>query len=149
MADGQSLDVGAVRLTVLETPGHTPESISLLVHDLDEDVDTPAAVLTGDTLFIGDVGRPDLMASVGHTAAELGRQLYDSLHEKLLVLPDETLVYPGHGAGSMCGKHLSNETVSTIGVQRQYKLRPAADEPRAVRGDGLGGPAGGPVLFRP
>jgi rhodanese-related sulfurtransferase len=105
---------------VLETPGHTPEGISLLVYDLAKERENPKAVLTGDTLFIGDVGRPDLLASIGVTADELAEMLYHSLHDKLLKLPDETIVYPAHGAGSMCGKHLSSETSSTIGVQRQY-----------------------------
>ena len=120
MRDGDRLEIGKVRLTVLETPGHTPEGISILVHDMDADPGRPHAVLTGDTLFIGDVGRPDLMAAVGVTAEELGGMLYASLREKLLALPDETLVYPAHGAGSMCGKNLSTDTVSTIGVQRRY-----------------------------
>ena len=90
----------------------------------------PHAVLTGDTLFIGDVGRPDLRASLGWSAEELGSLLYDSLHDKLLPLPDETLVYPAHGAGSLCGKHLSTDTVSTIGIQRQYNyaLQPMSRE---------------------
>lgn len=116
--DGQVLDFGLVRIKVLETPGHTPESISLVVYDLATSSDRPYCVLTGDTLFIGDVGRPDLMASVGTTAEELGSQLFDSLRNKLMPLPDETLVYPAHGAGSMCGKNLSSETVSTLGKQR-------------------------------
>ncbi len=126
MADGDSLELGDVRLSVLETPGHTPESISILVFDLLKSTDAPEAVLTGDTLFIGDVGRPDLMASVGVTADELAGWLYDSLHEKLLKLPDATIVYPAHGAGSMCGKNLSSETFSTIGEQRahNYALQP-------------------------
>jgi glyoxylase-like metal-dependent hydrolase (beta-lactamase superfamily II)/rhodanese-related sulfurtransferase len=119
-ADGADLEFGDVRLRVLETPGHSPESISLLVYDLKRDKHKPHAVLTGDTLFIGDVGRPDLRAALGYSAAELADLLYDSLHRKLLALPDETLVYPAHGAGSLCGKNLSTETVSTIGVQRQY-----------------------------
>lgn len=129
-ADGESLDFGDVRLTALATPGHTPEAISLLVYDLAKDSSRPQAVLTGDTLFIGDVGRPDLMASVGVTAEELAGQLYDSLREKLLPLPDETLVYPAHGAGSMCGRNLGSETVSTIGIQRQYNyaLQPMSRE---------------------
>ncbi|ETW92614.1 MAG: sulfurtransferase [Candidatus Entotheonella factor] len=114
------LEFGRARLHCLETPGHTPEAISILVYDLAQDDRNPHAVLTGDTLFIGDVGRPDLMASVGMTAEELASSLYDSLHQKLLPLPDETLVYPAHGAGSMCGKNLSTDTVSTIGAQRQY-----------------------------
>ena len=126
MADGQSLECGRVRLTVLETPGHTIESISILVFDLDRDSSRPQAILTGDTLFIGDVGRPDLRASLGWSADQLGRHLYRSLHDKLLPLPDETLVYPAHGAGSLCGKQLSRDTVSTLGEQRRsnYALRP-------------------------
>jgi rhodanese-related sulfurtransferase/glyoxylase-like metal-dependent hydrolase (beta-lactamase superfamily II) len=120
MGDGDELGLGDVRLRVLETPGHSPESISILVFDPEHSVERPFAVLTGDTLFIGDVGRPDLRASLGWSAEELGSLLYDSLHEKLLPLPDETLVYPAHGAGSLCGKNLSTDTVSTIGVQRAY-----------------------------
>lgn len=141
--DGEVLEFGNVRIKVLETPGHTPEGISLVVYDLSKNTDRPHCVLTGDTLFIGDVGRPDLMASVGVTAKELGEQLYDSLRNKLLPLPDETLVYPAHGAGSMCGKNLSTETVSTLGKQRweNYALQPmtkhefvklvTADQPEA------------------
>ncbi|HEX2500365.1 MAG TPA: MBL fold metallo-hydrolase [Methylomirabilota bacterium] len=120
LKDGDVLEFGRVRLKVLETPGHTPEAISLLLYDLTVSAREPHAVLTGDTLFIGDVGRPDLMASVGVSAGELAGMLYDSIHQKLLPLPDATLVYPGHGAGSACGKHLSQERVSTMGVQRQY-----------------------------
>ena len=120
LADGAILGFGNVRLRILETPGHSPESISVLVYDLKEGKQKPHAVLTGDTLFIGDVGRPDLRAAMGYSATELADLLYDSLRTKLLELPDETLVYPAHGAGSLCGKNLSAETVSTIGVQRQY-----------------------------
>jgi len=120
MPDRASVDLGAVRLQVLETPGHSPESISILVYDLESSDDAPHAVLTGDTLFIGDVGRPDLRAALGWKAEELASMLYDSVHEKLAWLPDETLVYPAHGAGSLCGKNLSTDTVSTIGVQRTY-----------------------------
>ncbi|MBM3990313.1 MAG: MBL fold metallo-hydrolase [Planctomycetes bacterium] len=120
LKDGDVLELGDTRLAILETPGHTPEGISIVVHDVAVDPRKPHAVLTGDTLFIGDVGRPDLLASVGVTASELGSMLYESLHGKLLALPDETLVYPAHGAGSMCGKRLSNESVSTIGEQRRY-----------------------------
>jgi glyoxylase-like metal-dependent hydrolase (beta-lactamase superfamily II)/rhodanese-related sulfurtransferase len=129
MADGSTLQVGDLRLEVLETPGHSPESISILVYD-PEQGDAPHAVLTGDTLFIGDVGRPDLRASLGWSAEELGGMLYDSLQNKLLPLPDETLVYPAHGAGSLCGKNLSTDTVSTIGVQRDYNyaLQPMSRE---------------------
>lgn len=120
VADGDVVELGDVRLEILETPGHTPEGISIVVYDLARNPNQPHAVLTGDTLFIGDVGRPDLMASIGITAKELATMLYDSLHDKLMKLPDATLVYPAHGAGSMCGKHLSSETVSTIGDQRKY-----------------------------
>jgi DMSO/TMAO reductase YedYZ molybdopterin-dependent catalytic subunit/glyoxylase-like metal-dependent hydrolase (beta-lactamase superfamily II)/rhodanese-related sulfurtransferase len=120
LADGEGLTLGAVRLEVLETPGHSPESVSILVYDLGADSRRPHAVLSGDTLFIGDVGRPDLRASMGWSAETLAGVLYDSLHAKLLALPDETLVYPAHGAGSLCGKNLSTDTVSTIGVQRRY-----------------------------
>jgi rhodanese-related sulfurtransferase len=118
--DGETLECGTVRLQILETPGHTPEAICLLVYDLHKDAHNPHAVLTGDTLFIGDVGRPDLMASIGITADALAGMLYDSLHQKLLPLPDDTLVYPAHGAGSMCGKNLSTDTVSPLGVQKRY-----------------------------
>jgi hydroxyacylglutathione hydrolase len=120
LADGDAIDLGSVRLRALETPGHSPESISILVYDLAQSDRTPNAVLTGDTLFIGDVGRPDLQAASGQSVEDLAGMLYDSLQDKLLPLPDETLVYPAHGAGSMCGKNLSTETVSTIGVQRRY-----------------------------
>ena len=126
LRDGDSIEMGELRLQALETPGHTMESICILVFDRRRSADTPYAVLTGDTLFIGDVGRPDLKASVGHSAAELASRLYDSLHDKLLPLPDDTLVYPAHGAGSLCGRNLSKETVSTIGEQRlsNYALQP-------------------------
>ncbi|MEQ8785864.1 MAG: rhodanese-like domain-containing protein [Pirellulaceae bacterium] len=128
--DGDVVEFGKVRLQVLETPGHTPEGISILVYDLAENELEPYAVLTGDTLFIGDVGRPDLLASIGVTADELADMLFDSLHEKLLPLPDATLVYPAHGAGSMCGKNLSSEASSTIGEQRKYNyaLQPMTRE---------------------
>ena len=123
---GDVVEYGRVRLQILETPGHTPEGISILVFDLNKSETDPHAVLTGDTLFIGDVGRPDLLASVGVTAEELAGMLYDSVHHKLVHLPDETLVYPAHGAGSLCGRNLSDETVSTIGEQKKfnYALQP-------------------------
>jgi hydroxyacylglutathione hydrolase len=124
--NGDLIEFGDVRLQILETPGHTPEGISILVYDLSKSMDAPHAVMTGDTLFIGDVGRPDLLASIGVTANELADMLYDSLRQKLLALPDATLVYPAHGAGSMCGKNLSTDTVSTIGEQKRfnYALQP-------------------------
>jgi len=130
MKDGDTLDFSGLRLQVLETPGHTIESISILVFDLKKDASKAQAVLTGDTLFIGDVGRPDLRASLGWTAEELSSHLYDSLYNQLLPLPDETLVYPAHGAGSLCGKHLSSDTVSTLGEQRvfNYALQPMSKE---------------------
>ena len=130
MQDHDSIDLGQVRIEVLETPGHTPESISLLVFDLERGVTHPHAVLTGDTLFVGDVGRPDLRAALGWSAASLGNLLYDSLRTKLLALPDDSLVYPAHGAGSLCGKALGKETFSTIGEQRRsnYALQPMGRE---------------------
>jgi hydroxyacylglutathione hydrolase len=130
MKQGDSIEFGDIRLEVLETPGHTSESISILVFDRARSVIHPYAVLTGDTLFVGDVGRPDLRASLGWSATDLGRLLYDSLHTRLLPLPDQTLVYPAHGAGSLCGKSISKETVSTIGDQRRsnYALQPMSRE---------------------
>src|SRR5215211_1205944 len=118
--------MGRVRLQAIETPGHTPESISIEVFDRDRSETEPYGVLTGDTLFVGDVGRPDLRAALGWSATDLGALLYDSLRTKLLALPDASLVYPAHGAGSLCGKAISRETVSTIGEQRRsnYALRP-------------------------
>jgi len=143
LADGDRVELGRVRLQALETPGHTAESISILVFDLDRSASDPYAVLTGDTLFVGDVGRPDLRAALGWSAADLGGLLYDSLWKKLLPLPDASFVYPAHGAGSLCGKAISKETVSTIGEQRRsnYALQPmsksafvdivTADQPEA------------------
>lgn len=143
LADGAAIEFGRVRLQALETPGHTPESISILVFDLDRSAAEPFAVLTGDTLFVGDVGRPDLRVALGWSAADLGALLFDSLHAKLLPLPDASFVYPAHGAGSLCGKAISKETVSTIGEQRRvnYALQPmtrqqfiglvTADQPEA------------------
>jgi glyoxylase-like metal-dependent hydrolase (beta-lactamase superfamily II)/rhodanese-related sulfurtransferase len=134
LRDGDVVEFGRVRLKAMETPGHTPESISILVYNLDAsnagNDAQPYAVLTGDTLFIGDVGRPDLRAALGWTATELGGMLFDSLHTKLLALPDQSLVYPAHGAGSLCGKSLSKETVSTLGEQRRlnYALQPMSKE---------------------
>jgi hydroxyacylglutathione hydrolase len=113
--DGFELKFGKVAIRVLETPGHTLESICLLITDKQKPSE-PWAVLTGDTLFIGDVGRPDL--SPRHTPAELAGMLYDSLRHKLLALPDQVLVYPAHGAGSLCGKNMRAERSSTIGTER-------------------------------
>jgi glyoxylase-like metal-dependent hydrolase (beta-lactamase superfamily II)/rhodanese-related sulfurtransferase len=129
LADGQVLSLGEVTLEIRHTPGHTPESISIVVREHADD--EPWAVLTGDTLFIGDVGRPDLLTSVGRTADSLARDLHRSLRTKLLTLPDATLVYPAHGAGSACGKHLSAAASSSIGQERatNYALAPmTADE---------------------
>jgi hydroxyacylglutathione hydrolase len=130
LSDGDVVEFGKVRLQALETPGHTPESISLLVCDLDRNESEPHAVLTGDTMFIGDVGRPDLRAALGWSASDLGALLFDSLQSKLLPLPDASLVYPAHGAGSLCGKAISKETVSTIGEQRRlnYALQPMSKQ---------------------
>jgi hydroxyacylglutathione hydrolase len=124
--DGDLVEFGQVRLSALETPGHTVESISILVYDLERSATDPHAVLTGDTLFVGDVGRPDLRVALGWSASDLGGMLYDSLRTRLLPLPDASLVYPAHGAGSLCGKALSKETFSTIGEQRRsnYALQP-------------------------
>lgn len=126
LADGAIVQFGQVRLQALATPGHTPESISMAVYDLARSDTEPYAVLTGDTLFVGDVGRPDLRVALGWSAADLGGLLYDSLRTKLLTLPDASLVYPAHGAGSLCGKALGKETVSTVGEQRRsnYALQP-------------------------
>jgi len=145
MKDGDVLEFPGLRVQVIETPGHTIESISLLVFDLKKNTAQPCAVLTGDTLFIGDVGRPDLRASLGWTAQELGSLLYDSLHNKLMKLPDETLVYPAHGAGSLCGKQLSSQTVSTLGEQKRLnyalQLMPKEEFIRLVTADQPEAPA--------
>ncbi len=127
--DGDELTVGKIKLKFLETPGHTPEGITILAEDT-KDTSEPVKMFTGDTMFIGDVGRPDLVGSRGFTADEMGAMLYDSIHEKILPLPDETEVYPAHGAGSLCGKSLSRETWSTLGQQRKmsYALQPMSKE---------------------
>jgi glyoxylase-like metal-dependent hydrolase (beta-lactamase superfamily II)/rhodanese-related sulfurtransferase len=124
LADGERIGLGQVRLQIMETPGHTPESISVQVFERSDDA-IPYGVLTGDALFIGDVGRPDLLASIGFGAEELGRMLYGSVR-RLMELPDEVRVFPAHGAGSACGKNLSTERFSTIGAQRigNYACRP-------------------------
>jgi len=131
--DGDEIRVGKVALRFLETPGHTPESVSVLVTDTEAGSE-PMLVLTGDTLFIGDVGRPDLAGAAGHTPQQMASMLYDSLHDKLLALPDAVGVYPAHGAGSLCGRNISKETSSTIGEQRRtnYALQPMS-KPEFVR----------------
>jgi glyoxylase-like metal-dependent hydrolase (beta-lactamase superfamily II)/rhodanese-related sulfurtransferase len=123
--DGDTLTVGSISLSFIETPGHTPEGITVIAEDTSE-ASAPLKMFTGDTLFIGDVGRPDLVGSKGFTASEMAAMLYDSLHNKLLGFPDDTEIYPAHGAGSLCGKSLSKETWSTLGEQRQfnYALQP-------------------------
>src|SRR5271163_3267538 len=138
LTDGFEVKVGAVRLRALETPGHTPESVCLVITDEGKSSASksagsksgqPCAVLTGDTLFIGDVGRPDL--SPTHTPRELAGLLYDSLHQKLLALPDAVMVYPAHGAGSLCGRAMRAERSSTIGTERltNYALQiPSREE---------------------
>ena len=128
LGDGDTIELGQVRLQALETPGHTAESISILVFDTSVNASEPHAVLTGDTLFVGDVGRPDLRVALGWSATDLGGLLYESLRTKLLTLPDSALVYPAHGAGSLCGKAIGKETFSTIGEQRRsnYALQPMA-----------------------
>ena len=137
MNDGDTVRLGAgVTLQVLETPGHTSESICIAVFGSQAEAPAPPdaaepwAVLTGDTLFVGDVGRPDLHASLGWKPEDLAALLYDSLHAKLLALPDATRVYPAHGAGSLCGKALGSESFSTIGVQRRmnYALQPMSKD---------------------
>ena len=127
--DGDELTIGKVKLKFLETPGHTPDGITVLAEDT-EDASEPVKMLTGDTLFVGDVGRPDLVGSRGFTSEQMGALLYDSIHEKILPLPDETEIYPAHGAGSLCGKSLSKETWSTLGLQRKvnYALQPMSKE---------------------
>lgn len=143
--DGDELKIGDVGLRILETPGHTPESICVLVSETagggrgerekgkqrtnvgdDAGASRPQKVLTGDTLFIGDVGRPDLAGGKGYTPQMMAGMMYDTLHDKLMMLPDDTEVYPAHGAGSMCGRSMSNESSSTIGEQKKtnYALKP-------------------------
>ncbi len=117
--DGEEITIGNVVLKLIATPGHTPEGICVLVTD-PQVSEQPQKVLTGDTLFIGDVGRPDLAGGKGYTPQMMAAMLYDSLHEKLLRLPDQVEVYPAHGAGSMCGRNMSNDASSTIGEQRKF-----------------------------
>jgi hydroxyacylglutathione hydrolase len=127
--EDDELQLGELTLRFLETPGHTPEGICVLI--IDPSISNqPQKVLTGDTLFIGDVGRPDLAGGKGYTPQRMAELMYDSLHKKLLQLPDEVEVYPAHGAGSMCGRNMSKETSSTIGEQRKfnYALKPMSKE---------------------
>jgi len=127
--EGDELRIGKVVLKFIETPGHTPEGICVLVTDTENPAE-PQKLLTGDTLFIGDVGRPDLAGGKGYTPQMMAEMMYESLHGKLLKLPDEVEVYPAHGAGSMCGKNMSKETSSTIGEQRKfnYALKPMSKD---------------------
>ena len=124
--EGDTLHIGSAELRPLETPGHTPESLCWLIVENGR----PAKVLTGDTLFIGDVGRPDLAGGRGYTPQVMASMMYDSIHKKLLLLPDEVEVWPAHGAGSACGRNISSETSSTIGAQRRtnYALQPMGRE---------------------
>ncbi|MFN3341421.1 MAG: MBL fold metallo-hydrolase [Flavobacteriales bacterium] len=125
--DGEVLKVGKITITVLHTPGHTPESVSYLLKD---ENGKEHALFTGDTLFIGDVGRPDLAVKSDLTEKDLAGMLYDSLREKIMTLPDAVIVYPAHGAGSACGKNIGKETYSTLGEQKKnnYALQPMSRE---------------------
>ena len=127
--DGEELRLGTATLRIIETPGHTPEGITVAVTDTAAP-DEPAALFTGDTLFAGDVGRPDLLGAVGITKEDLAGALYDSLHRSILTFPDETRVYPAHGAGSSCGKALRSVEFTTIGAERlgNYALKPMSRE---------------------
>ncbi len=133
LADGERIALGepdgGVVLEAWATPGHTPESITLAVFEHGGD-QVPKALLTGDTLFVGDVGRPDLLGSAGRSPEQMAAELYRSLRSRILPLPDDVVVYPGHGAGSACGKALSSETFSTLGQQRisNYALAPTSEE---------------------
>ena len=124
------IEFGSTRLTILETPGHTPEGISIVVYDLKADLDLPQAMLTGDTLFVGDVGRPDLPASFSVDRHMLSGQLYDSIHHQLLAYPPQTKIFPAHGAGSLCGKHLRDQLSSTLGEEQLTNdaLKPMSKE---------------------
>lgn len=128
--EGDEIVMGDVVLRFLETPGHTPESVCVLVFDRSVDPETPLKVLTGDTLFIGDVGRPDLVSSKGYTAEDMAGLMYDSLRGKLMTLPDACEVFPGHGAGSACGRAMSSALSCTIGRQKEmnWALQPMSRE---------------------
>ena len=148
VADGERIMLGQVSLEFRATPGHTPESICIVVWET-PGADAPYGVLTGDTLFIGDVGRPDLLTAQGQSAEDMARQLYRSLHTSLLTLPDATRVYPAHGAGSACGKNLSTEKASTIGEQRRSNYALRLGNRRGLRGGGHRGPVAPARLLRP
>lgn len=130
--DNQEFKIGKITIKVLHTPGHTPESSTYLL--IDEN-GKEHAIFTGDTLFLGDVGRPDLAIKSDLTKEDLAGMLYDSLRNRIMVLPDETIVYPGHGAGSSCGKNMSSETVGTLGEQKQtnYALRADMSKEEFIR----------------
>lgn len=125
--DGQQFRIGKLTITTLHTPGHTPESTTYLLND---EFGKPYCIFTGDTLFIGDVGRPDLAQQGSLTMEDMAATLYDSLQDKILVLPDDVLVYPAHGAGSACGKNMSKETFDTLGHQKEvnYALKATSKE---------------------
>ena len=129
VGDGDELVMGQVRLRFLETPGHTPESLCVLVYE-GADAQAPSKVLTGDTLFIGDVGRPDLVSSKGYTSEDMAGMMYDSLRDKIMTLPDEVEVFPAHGAGSACGRNISSALSCTIGTQKElnHALQPMSRE---------------------
>lgn len=126
-SDGEVFRIGELTITVLHTPGHTPESVTYLLKD---EKGKPYCIFTGDTLFIGDVGRPDLAQQGKMTMEDMAGILYDSLHTKILGLPDEVIVYPAHGAGSACGKNISRETSDTLGHQKttNYALKAGSRE---------------------
>ena len=128
LADGEHLSLGVVDLEIMSTPGHTWESVSVLVRERADA--EPVAVLTGDSLFIGDVGRPDLVNIGDSTTSDLARAMFHTIHDKLMKLPDRVKVMPAHGAGSSCGKNLSTELTSTIGAQRlsNPSVQPMSEE---------------------
>ncbi len=146
LEDGQRLSLGDVVLEVRATPGHTPESISIVVYEHASDTE-PWGVLTGDALFVGDVGRPDLLASAGWAAEDLARDLYHSVHDRLMSLPDATRVYPAHGAGSSCGRHLSTAVTSTIGDERRTNYACAIPDEQRFVASVVGGQPAAPRYF--
>ncbi len=145
LGDGDLIELGpSLRLRVIEAPGHTPEAIVVSIHDLHRHAHHPWAVLSGDTLLIGDVGRPAPSTAIDTGREELARSLYQTLHRKLLALPNETLVYPAHGAGAGCGRSPSTDAVSTLGAQRRYNfaLQPMSEREfvRLITPDTIEGP---------